>query len=223
MQWLAIVFVAIIGIVIRAAASKGREQAKKQAAERAAEEQARTPGSYTPAQMAVPQPRPYVSGPMAARPQHSHAPLVNGRPAALPQSAFAPSSAGRTVVPQPRPYTPPAPAFEGEGSSARRPGESLKPQTMSVTTTTAASVITPSVNTTRRHTVAPSSISGHAHQETSMSGFDEACEPDVMAESVPGGKTAAAVGLPAFAWRPGAVLNGLIYAEILSKPKALRG
>ena len=77
---------------------------------------------------------------------------------------------------------------------------------------------------TQRHTLAPSHKTGHAHQETSMTGFEPDCPPitsvfDTAAEA----PETAAPGMPAFTWQPDAVRDGFIYAEILSKPKALRG
>jgi len=77
---------------------------------------------------------------------------------------------------------------------------------------------------TQRHTLAPSHETGHAHQETSMTGFEPDCPPLVSAfDTATEAPMASAPGMSAFTWRPDAVRDGLIYAEILSKPKALRG
>ncbi|MDO4572786.1 MAG: hypothetical protein Q4C13_05415 [Clostridia bacterium] len=76
------------------------------------------------------------------------------------------------------------------------------------------------IQQTRRHTLTPSSEGGHAHEETSMTGFNADCPP--AAEPEPVSAQAAGAGMPAFSWRPDAVLNGMIYAEILARPKALR-
>ncbi len=96
-----------------------------------------------------------------------------------------------------------------------------------------------------RHVVRPSLDGGHAHSESSMTGF-ETCPPNAekpLAERLAGfkaAKRAVARTIPAapasdaptvqqfdepaypFSWDPAAVRNGLIYAEILGKPKALR-
>ena len=106
---------------------------------------------------------------------------------------------------------------------------------------------TPSAAPQRPHVVQPSRATGHAHTESSMTGF-EACPPGAdrpLAERLDAFKAAKApakdaprpaapVGretaprpavLPAqapFRFDPAEVRNGLIYAEILGKPKALR-
>ncbi len=96
-----------------------------------------------------------------------------------------------------------------------------------------------------RHVVRPSLDGGHAHSESSMTGF-ETCPPNAekpLAERLADFKAAKRAvartiqATPAsdaptvqqfdepaypFSWDPAAVRNGLIYAEILGKPKALR-
>lgn len=99
----------------------------------------------------------------------------------------------------------------------------------------------------RPHVVQPSRATGHAHTESSMTGF-EACPPGAdrpLAERLAAFKAAKAAAkgaprpaapagggtapqpavLPAqapFRFDPAEARNGLIYAEILGKPKALR-
>ena len=75
------------------------------------------------------------------------------------------------------------------------------------------------------HNVEASSISGHSHQETSLTGIVETCPPEPRR---PAAKPAAAAA-PAASVRPSIpVLNpktvreGIIMAEILGKPKALK-
>lgn len=101
----------------------------------------------------------------------------------------------------------------------------------------------------RRHTLEPSRKTGHAHAETSMSGVSDVCPPDKAPfEKAPLGdrlaaykaqkrqtaQTAVLSAAPqaidlaaaspemAFRFDPNRVREGLIYAEILGKPKALR-
>lgn len=54
---------------------------------------------------------------------------------------------------------------------------------------------------------------------------DADCPPVVAGQMAKTAETpiTPAAGMPGFTWRPDAVRDGLIYAEILSKPKALRG
>lgn len=101
----------------------------------------------------------------------------------------------------------------------------------------------------RPHVVQPSRATGHAHTESSMTGFAP-CPPATAATQAKGspaqqraaairpGRTAAPApqaanaaprvlmlepsAQPAFAFDLQQVRNGLIYAEILGKPKALR-
>lgn len=78
---------------------------------------------------------------------------------------------------------------------------------------------------TKQHTLAPSHEMGHAHQETSMTGFEPDCPPVGVRNSAKAADVPQVTepDMPVFIWRQDAVLDGLIYAEILSKPKALRG
>jgi len=104
----------------------------------------------------------------------------------------------------------------------------------------------------RRHTLEPSTRDGHAHTESSMSGFSDDCPPvkapfetaplsdrlaaykaqkreaarhtvTETADTAPQViDLAAASGNASFRFDPNRVREGLIYAEILGKPKALR-
>lgn len=104
----------------------------------------------------------------------------------------------------------------------------------------------------RRHPLTPSRETGHAHMETSMTGFTEVCPPasasapfekaplsDRLAAykaekrraeraaapektNAPQVIDLAAASGDAFRFDPARVRDGLIYAEILGKPKALR-
>ena len=77
------------------------------------------------------------------------------------------------------------------------------------------------IQSTEQHRLSPSYRTGHAHQETSMSGFEENCPPTLSPAAAAAARQSAAPA--AFSWDQNAVLSGLIYSEILGKPKALRG
>ncbi len=73
--------------------------------------------------------------------------------------------------------------------------------------------LTPSMT----HVITPSFVSGHAHQETSMTG-DIPCEPvHTTAVAVESKEQRTSAFLDC-----GEALRGIVYAEILGKPKALQ-
>ncbi len=76
------------------------------------------------------------------------------------------------------------------------------------------------LNTSAGHVVTASSDSGHAHEETSMSGIDASCPPD----QVPAAQAAFAASSAesAFVWDPAAARSGLVLAEILGPCVAMR-
>ena len=87
-----------------------------------------------------------------------------------------------------------------------------------------------------RHPLEASSISGHAHMESSLTGFEESCPPTVKPAPQPARKKPAATpaspktaqrstfanGESAFRWNADNVAQGIILGEILGKPKALQ-
>ena len=112
---------------------------------------------------------------------------------------------------------------EGMGSQEGMPGAVLQGElTHSVSTnlTEVQSTLT-QLNVSSDHEVKPSSESGHAHEETSMSGLDASCPPEKRS---PAQVTAAApdAAPSAFVWNPAGVRNGLVMAEILGPCVALR-
>lgn len=87
-----------------------------------------------------------------------------------------------------------------------------------------------------RHTLQPSSLSGHAHMESSLTGFEEDCPPNAKPARQPSRKKATAPAASSqvaqgsaladagtvFTWNANSVTQGLILAEILGKPKSLQ-
>lgn len=116
-------------------------------------------------------------------------------------------------------------SMEGVGSQEGRDGAVVEGEpTHEVATTLkeAKSSLT-QLNTSGGHVVAPSSISGHAHEETSMSGVNASCPPG-QTPAVQPAQTAAATasGESAFVWDPANARTGLVMAEILGPCLALR-
>ena len=113
-------------------------------------------------------------------------------------------------------------SFEGVGSLEGRDGavfEGEEAHEVSTTLKTAQSSLT-QLNVSTDHEVTPSSISGHAHEETSMSGIDASCPPDqaptVQISAAPSSAESAGV------WEAANVRSGLVLAEILGPCLALR-
>ena len=196
MQWLFII-IAILWAVIGAAGNKKKQQARKEAEQRAYRQaqESSTPQSPSAGMPVPPQMRPSVPVP----PQMRSVP-----PAAQP----------RTAIPQ----TP------GAAASRQTVPTAQVQQRMSTTHTQAApaSRLT-QLEQTKQHTLRPSNETGHAHEETSMTGFEPECPPELLRRGDPDAAAHPGKGLPAFTWNANAVLNGIVYAEILGKPKALRG
>ena len=76
-------------------------------------------------------------------------------------------------------------------------------------------------DTASKHVVEASSISGHAHEETSMAGVTVDCAPERTRHDSPA-PSPVAVPRTAFSWNPEDARAGLILAEIMGRPKALR-
>lgn len=115
------------------------------------------------------------------------------------------------------------PSSEGMGSQEGMPGAVLQGElTHSVSTNLkeVKSTLT-QLNVSSDHAVTPSSISGHAHEETSMNDVDASCPPEKLS---PAQAAAAASGAAssAFVWDAAGVRNGLVMAEILGPCVAMR-
>lgn len=78
------------------------------------------------------------------------------------------------------------------------------------------------IQTTLTHVVKPVTESAHAHTESSMGG-GEHCPPAVQTATIPAPTASEArVYLPKLGFTRDEVVKGILYAEILGKPKALR-
>ncbi len=82
------------------------------------------------------------------------------------------------------------------------------------------------IRETTRHTLESSSITGHSHEETSISGVQPNCPSDAARSpaqsTVPRSTAPIPARNPALFWDASSVRAGILYAEILGKPKALR-
>ena len=182
-----------------------REAERNVAARRAAGQQAGTPSAQGPG-MAQP-----------ARPQPARA--AQYRPAAAP-----------SVRPAAAPSVRPAAASIEEGAgtsvSADASMEGMDPAAPGARLRTELGTSLSQIRETTRHALESSALTGHAHEETSMSGAQPECPTDatrsaVRAADAPAG--ALAPGRPlTLSWNVPAVRAGFLYAEILGKPKALR-
>ena len=149
--------------------------------------------------------------------------------AAAERERVARQNAQRATAPQPQPVrtAPLAPtvrptvqsSFEGttsvegnfsgsmEGTSRDRANLSMRE---------AKSTLTESMNY-MTHTVSFSGESGHAHEESSMTGLDDSCPPEKASvhQAAQTAQTASAVSGSAFVWNVNTVRSGLVMAEIL--------
>ena len=128
------------------------------------------------------------------------------------------------LAPSVRPSQPSfQPSVEGVGSTEGTSGQVLEgelPHDVSTDLQEAKSSLT-QIQATTQHTITASSESGHAHQETSMSGLDASCPPDGAAQqSASPVRSSAAES--AFVWDQAGARTGLVMAEILGPCLALR-
>ena len=150
--------------------------------------------------------------------------------AALQQTARARSTTPlRTLplTPNVRPTSQPSftPSVEGMGSLEGRDGAVFEGEAAHEVATTLKEARTSltQLNVSSDHEVTPSSISGHAHEETSMSGLDSSCPPGKMPATQPLPANATPDSAPsAFVWNQAGVRNGLVMAEILGPCVAMR-
>lgn len=128
------------------------------------------------------------------------------------------------LTPNVRPSQPSfVPSPEGTGSQEGMAGTVLQGElTHSVSTNLkeVKSTLT-QLNVSSDHAVTPSSVSGHAHEETSMVGVDASCPPEKLS-SVQAAAAATDAAPSAFVWNPADARNGLVMAEILGPCVALR-
>ena len=129
----------------------------------------------------------------------------------------------------------PAAAFDGDEpapSAKKVRGEGSPVRAKAQIDTTLATDIDAKIDTrlktaveSERHTLEASQLTGHSHMETSMTGFDEKCEP-ARPEPVPAKDTRddayAKKAAVAALLGPEDMRRAVILSEILDKPKALR-
>lgn len=113
-------------------------------------------------------------------------------------------------------------AVTGEGMSAAgayMPGEKRRE-------ITAPTVTVPGMAKAARHVVKPLTESAHGHVESSISGVDASCHTpdDPILEEEDAYRISEGTAAPQFslAFDRNATVQGLLYAEILGKPRALR-
>lgn len=191
-----LIILAVIVWIVSSAVSKKKKREAEATRQQAQQETA------APRQGAAPQPQ-YKPAP---HPQQE-------RPQQQVQPVFDPyySAAEQTVpVPHPAQHT---------GAPTRMAGPVQARVRQSMT-----SQLTQIQQSAGSHVIEASSISGHAHEESSLTGITQDCGPATVrpwANQQPG--TVPATTSPsAFCWNSKDVRNGLVLAEILGKPKALR-
>ena len=118
------------------------------------------------------------------------------------------------------------PSFEGVGSLEGRDGpvfEGEEAHEVATTLKEAQSSLT-QLNVSTDHEVTPSGVSGHAHEETSMSGLDASCPPQKspVVKPIAAATVVAPTAESAFVWNPTDVRSGLVLAEILGPCVAMR-
>lgn len=165
----------------------------------------------------------WVVIPMAAKNKQNKAKAEEERRRAMRQQAPQPQT---QRAQQPIRTTPIAPrvsiapsntqtSFEGAGSMEGRDGPVFQgeaPHEAEADLSSVRSTLT-EAKTSITHTVTVSSESGHAHEETSASGFAADCPPGkTTAKQAPASAPAAS---SAFVWDVGAARSGLVMAEIL--------
>ncbi len=104
-----------------------------------------------------------------------------------------------------------------EGRASREEGTPA--HTLGTLLTTKESTLK-QIHESPQHVVEASSISGHAHEETSMTGIRPPCPPD--AQTAPKPPSSAPGGEAGFVWRQNEVLSGIVMAEILGPCVAMR-
>lgn len=139
----------------------------------------------------------------------------------------APAQPSRPVQKKTQEQTPFDPYFSAKTADAPSPSAPVPAQHKPIQATMQrplTSQLTEIAEHASSHVVEASSISGHAHEETSMSGIAADCKPEPHKKrSAPATVPApAAASASAFSWDPADARNGLILAEIMGKPKALR-
>ena len=150
--------------------------------------------------------------------------------------AFPEASPGARPAPV-RPQAPPAPAgqrmpeaaFAAEGDTtpaqAKARGEQPRRPVPPPENRMNSGMQSTLRGTPMQHTLEVSGVSGHAHEETSITGVQgEPCPPEKPGKTAAGKAAPAVASAPsgAFRWNQNQVLQGVVMAEILGKPRCLR-
>ena len=125
--------------------------------------------------------------------------------------------------PEHAPETPFDPFFGGLNAPAKPVAPAAKPQPAPVQRPAAKPAVpaqrSTTLATTLRHTLEASSLSGgHVHMESSLTGVEPECPPTKPAVAA----SAPAAANTAFRWSADEARRGIVLAEILGKPVALR-
>ena len=140
---------------------------------------------------------------------------IQGKDAAGPKTAASQSAANRTSPAKPSA----APSKFPPVSPSQRPAKApQKPQTKSTA---------PSYGGTPRysHVVQSTLEGGHTHTESSLTGEEPCPPPKAVAQKQPETGKSPAVNTgesPLLTFQTNSVLQGVLYSEILGKPKALQ-
>ena len=150
------------------------------------------------------------SSPAAGREQPKRAEASRAR-GSMPEAAFSDSRDPER-----------APSREKAPERPARPPRSARVKAAEGTTLTSPETRLTKPVSSERHTLEASQLTGHAHEETSMTGFTEECEPSGKPKRAP--LAAAAEVAPASAPRLTVedLRRAVVLTEILGKPRALR-
>lgn len=202
------ILIAIIWVVITAANNKKKTEQAKAETQRKQEE----------ALHRMPQGKP------VEKPFDPYAPEPEKAPATAAATYAKPAAAAATAVPRDAqkkaaPVAQSAPASRHDAPPQSRLREAVQTQLR---------------QSPAQHPLEASSLSGHAHMESSITGIQPDCgsvksmgagqsgaEKPAAAAAVQAGSTPPS-GNAGFCWNQNAVLQGIVMAEILGKPKSLR-
>ncbi|MDO5112558.1 MAG: hypothetical protein Q4E65_09645 [Clostridia bacterium] len=221
-----VIFIAVIYIAVQILATN---QKKKREAEQKARQ---APQAERPAQARADERTPAVPQRRSAFPGFDDIfPDVGNAPAPAKPKPKAPV---RPPVDDRFPDLTPAPkrgSLQGRSSEGFGTGRSMPNSAAEGKHTTYTPTISQSVQTDAVHTVQAMTESDHYHIESSMTGIAPPCAPEIapptQAQQAQTSADAAynlpvAAGLRHFAFDRTSVVQGLLYGEILGKPKALR-
>ena len=109
-----------------------------------------------------------------------------------------------------------------QGGTAARPAVRSASAAPRTTARKAAPTVTARVAPSTGHVVEATSLGGHTHMETSITGVESCPEPHGTPVTVQAQPAAAPATQAGFTFDATAMRNAIIYSEILAKPKALR-